>query len=635
MAASISRPRGTAWEWAQTALLAANLAWTTLCLGGYRPETMVVTSALTGGLLAVHLASRAFAENAACTRTHPAGWLLLPFLVYGAINVTWVTPVPWLGWRDWFGWAEMIVVFWVVLNGVRAPAARRALFATLVALSVIAVLLGCYQRFVHPDWLMFHRVQAEQFLGRASGSFGIPNSLAAFLLLLLPALGALTFRRGAGAVARVFGGWLTLVLGFGLVLTVSRGAWLGLALALFVWPLAAGRGSWWRRLGMAAAVLGGLMTVGGVLYATIPKVQERFGALVRDMGETTRPVMWRAAWKLFEEHPALGTGAGSYNVLFEKYRPEKFPGEPQWAHNDYLNTLSDYGGVGFVLFFGGWAAIAVRCLRRQRRLESRPSASDWLDSPAVIAGLAIGALAFALQLFVDFHFKIPALAMAWAVVTALIVQHVWPTSVTAGRLPMARAIGLGMAAAVLAGTALAVVPRFRGEALRYRARQAIDEVPLSPDAASYRAILTPARSDLALAVEFDPANAQAWADASYAASLWAHVEPSRNADLGREAEQAANRALAVTTVVGEFWIRRGMGRDMQGRWLEGGADFNRAVTLCPQNALTWYYYAYHLSLNSPSRPLAEAAVLFCLRLDAGNAPGLALRQRLAISPKAP
>ena len=279
-----------------------NLGWTTLCLGGYRPETMVITSALTGGLLAVHLASRVFEEDAARTRIHPAGWLLLPFVVYGAINAAWVTPVPWLGWRDWFGWAEMVAVFWVVLNGVRTSAAKRALFATLVALGVTAVLLGCYQRFVHPDWLMLNRVQAEQFIGRASGSFGIPNSLAAFLLLLLPALGALALRRGAGAVARVFAGWLTLVFGFGLVLTISRGAWIGLALALVAWPLVAGRGGWWRRMGLAVVVLGAVLTVGGLLYAAIPKVQERFVALVRDAGETTRPVMWRAAWKLFQEH---------------------------------------------------------------------------------------------------------------------------------------------------------------------------------------------------------------------------------------------------------------------------------------------------------------------------------------------
>src|SRR5258707_1369527 len=75
MSTSASTSRASGWEWAQVALLAANLAWTTLCLGGYRPETMGVTSWLTGlflililpslGLLGFRRESGAFARNAA------------------------------------------------------------------------------------------------------------------------------------------------------------------------------------------------------------------------------------------------------------------------------------------------------------------------------------------------------------------------------------------------------------------------------------------------------------------------------------------------------------------------------------------------------------------------------------------
>lgn len=54
-------------------MLAANLAWTTLCLGGYRPETMIVTSALTGALLVTHLLARIFSPM---PRSHPAGLLV-------------------------------------------------------------------------------------------------------------------------------------------------------------------------------------------------------------------------------------------------------------------------------------------------------------------------------------------------------------------------------------------------------------------------------------------------------------------------------------------------------------------------------------------------------------------------------
>lgn len=643
MPAPMPRIQVSVWEWIQTALVAVDLAWTTLCLGGYLPGTMVITCGLTGAALSVHLLSRAFAGNATTVGVHPAGWLLLPFLAYAAGNVLWVTPVHWLGWRDWFWWAEMVAIYWVVLNGVRSPGPRRALFATLVALGAVAVLMGCYQRFERPDWMMLGRIQSGPFIGRSSGSFGIPNSFAAFLILLLPAIGALAFRRGAGAMWRIFCGGLALVFTFGLVLTISRGAWLGLALALAVWPLIACRGNWGRRVGIASAVVAGLLSAGGVLYANSPKVHERLVYLARDMGEKTRPIMWRAAWRLFREHPAVGTGGGSYNVLFEKHRPEQFSDEPKWAHNEYLNTLSDYGVVGFGLFFGACGAIGWRCRRRFNRDRAEPVGEmgveerDWIDAPLLTQALGIGMLAFGLQLFVDFHFKIPALGMAFAVVAALVIGRLWQmkrkTVDQAGPLKRGALVVAALGAVTIAGL---FVTAFCAEELRFDARESIDLLAAKPaEKERFRAKVSDAAADLAHAVALDPSNGQAWSDLSYATALRSRSEQGRNTELGREAEIAAERALATSRVFAEFWVRRGVARDMQGRWLDGGNDFTQAIAVAPANSIMWYYYADHLSRKPTSRGLMEAALAFCLRLDPGNPEGLALRQRLAISPKGP
>jgi hypothetical protein len=81
------------------ALLGGNLIRTTLCLGGYRPETMLVTSLLTAAALAVHGLGVAWTGGRG---THWARWAMLPFLGYAAHNVLVITPVRWLGWHDWF-----------------------------------------------------------------------------------------------------------------------------------------------------------------------------------------------------------------------------------------------------------------------------------------------------------------------------------------------------------------------------------------------------------------------------------------------------------------------------------------------------------------------------------------------------
>jgi O-antigen ligase len=625
----VAPPRASAWEWTLTAVLALNLGWTTICLGGYRPETMVVTSTLTAFALAV-AALAAWRKKSA--GVHVAGWFILPFVLYAAANVMWVSPVRWLGWIDWFGWMQMLAVFWVVLSGIRSSAPRRVLFLTLVGLALVNVVLGCYQRFLHHEWLMLNRVQSEQFIHRASGSFGIPNSLAALLLLVLPAAGALTLRRHATAAERVAWGWVTSVLAFGLVLTISRGAWIGLALALTAWPLVVARGSWARRAALGGAALVAFLLGVAAIGAASPRVRERFVQLVHDAGERSRPIMWHAAWQLLRERPVLGTGAASYNVRFEKYRPEGFNNEPQWAHNDYLNTLSDYGALGFALFFGGAGLVVWRAVR-SRPTVARGPPLDWLDAPAPRAALVVGLGAFALQLFVDFHFKIPALAMAFAVVSALVVSGRWPAFATA---PLAR-VGFGLAALVAVGFVAAfVVPLFRAEALRYRARQSVDQLALAqPAADAFRSRLAEARSDAERAVVIQPADGQAWAELSYTTALSGRVDLTHQAELGRGAEDAATKALALSEICPEFWIRRGVARDMQGKWLDAGNDFAKAVALAPQSAVAWYYNADHLARNPNEIPLALASLQLCLRLDPSNPDGLALRQRLAIGRSTP
>ena len=622
MASSNTSSRAAVWEWVHVGLLGASLGWTTLCLGGYRPETMVVTVWLNAALLVSVLLAGARQDAPA---PHPAGWLLLPFFAYAAANAAWLSPVGWLGWHDWLLWAQAGAVFWAVLNGVRSGPARNALLGQIVALGVVAVALAAYQRFADQEWLMMGRRQAPQFFGRSSGPFGIPNSLAALLLLLLPPALAVAFARAASPVRRMAGAGLAAVFAFGLLLTISRGAWLGLALALAAWPLLAGRRSLGNRLAISAGILAALIVASVALYQTVPGVRLRIDQLVADGGERTRPIMWRIAWSIFREHPATGSGAGSYNVLLEKFRPENFQDDAQWAHNDYLNTLSDYGTVGFVLLFGAIAAIALRCFC------TRGEEMDQADGLVPASALGTALLAFALQLFVDFHFKIPALGMACALVAALLVQRRWPVTSALGT--GLRVFSLLGVAFVVGFTVLKAAPHFRAEALRYGMRRDIDTFANGPaGAGEEQALLTKALPLLRRAVEIDPTNAQAWADLAYVLTLTSHFDRGRNAALGTEAEQAARRAIALSPVVPEFWLRLGVAQDLQNRWSDAGAAFNEALRLAPNSGTGWFYQAYHFSLRENFHKLAESAVATSLRLDPSRRDAEALRQRLAAIP---
>jgi len=600
-----------AFEGARVAVLAGNIAWTTLCLGGFLPGSRVWMAALTGALVAVHLV-----DPSRGARAHAAGWLFVPFLAYAAANAAWVTPVRWLGWTDWLNWAQAAAVFWVVLNGVSLPGCRRFLCGFLAALGAAAALLGCYQHFVRPDWLMLGRTQAAQFIGRSSGPFGIPNSLGALMALLIPPVGALALGRGRPAALRALCAAALLALAAGFVLAVSRGAWIALPAAFALKPLLTPGRSLGRRIAAGAAAVVVAAAIAAAAYSALPLMRARVDQLVRDAGERSRPAMWRGAWKIFEAHPVLGGGAGSYDALFEAYRPEGNRDQPIYAHCDYLNTLSDYGAVGFALLFGAAAMVGWRCAGARG-----------------LAGAAVtGLLAFAIHLCVDFHLKIPALAMIVATIGALVTAEAWPGADGPERTPgpLARAVALLVAAAAVGSTNFWVIPKYEADEARRQAREEIDRMARAgADVSGERGVVAGARALLDRAVALDPANAQAWSDKAYADSLWALVDPAQTKVLGIEAARDAGRALDLSRVVSEFWIRRGVGLDMQGRWRDAGADFSQALQIAPARADCWYYQAYHLSLSPGEIGPALAAADHCLRLDPGFLLAQSLRQRLA------
>ena len=620
-------PRESSGGWAIVILVLANLWWTTLCLGGYRPETMVVTSALNLATLALWFAIEA------CRRTppalHGAALATLPFLAYGAAQALWITPVPWLGWRDWLGWLQMAAVFWVVLHGVRTGRARTVLFAGLVALGVAAVGLAAYQQLRDPAWLPMGRRQSPQFFGRSGGPFGIPNSLAAFLNLLLPAVVALAFRRGAGVLQRVICGYLALLFALGVFFTLSRGAWLSLAVALTAWPLLALHGDVrrWRWSLIVALLLAG---TAAATYLGDSGARARIDQLLCNRGEISRAVMWRAGWKLVQDQPLLGTGAGSYGVLFERHRPERFGDDPRWAHNDYLNTLSDYGAVGFLLSFGMAAVFVVAAGRRPFQVGA---GADELSS-SLRAGLTVGLLAFALQLLVDFNLKIPALAQAAAIAAALALAP----SAAVERSRIERDVRVPWIAAAVAAVLLAVaipwrvLPVYRAEALRYGAREQLEHLVRHPPQEGEAApAIAQAREQLARAVRIDPNNGQAWSDLAESCLDEGRFEPGKAATLGREAEAASTQAIARSSVVPEFWERRARALDLQGRWRDAWADFIQVLSLAPNRSDLWYSYAWHLSRWDADS--ARSALASSLKLDPWNSAALALQKRLENSPR--
>lgn len=613
-------------EWGFTLGLAATLVWTTLCLGGYLAETMVVSSRAVW-VLAVLGAALLIGRP---RPLQPAAWLPVPFLLFALASVEWIAPAQWLAWREWLLWFQTWIVFFLVLHLGRSRAQTAVLAGTVVLLGLAGVALAAYQRFVDPAWMMLGRTQAAQFVGRSAGMFGIPNSLAGLLEVLLPACLVWLGARSARPTAKVALAWLAALFLFGLVLTGSRGGWIATILTLALWPVLAGSG-WRRRLLGGAGVVAGLAAGLVLLYLASDQARVRIEPFLEGKFEQSRPVLWRVGLELWREAPWLGTGAASYNILFERHRPEHFRHEPDWTHNDYLNTLSDYGAVGFMLWSGAAAALMLLGWRvwRSARAGPRQKGGAWADHWRWRLGLWLGLLAYGIHLAVDFHTKIPALAWLAAMAMGLLLRPTEAEMATApvgdrGRLA-SRWAALALVLIVLAAAGKAD-PLYRAEALRYDPRRQLDRVARGRETLENALPRALARFEQAVAI--DSGNGQAWGDLAYARALSWHLGGQDLRSLGRTAGEAAKVALELCDQVSEFHVNQGIALDMEGRKAEATAAFQQALRLAPNRPEWHYHYAYHLSTFRGRSAEVLAALETCLTLDPNNAQAKALRARL-------
>lgn len=146
---------------------------------------------------------------------------------------------------------------------------------------------------------------------------------------------------------------------------------------------------------------------------------------------TGRTQVWRAAWHVFEQHPALGVGRGQFARIWVIVRTDlnSYVLQPHSIELEALSELGVPGLVGFVAFVVAAGVALARGLRRDR---------------AVVATAAAAFAVLLLQASVDWTLSFPALVAAVLFVVG--VASGAGTSRPAGR-----------ATAVAAGAALLVV----------------------------------------------------------------------------------------------------------------------------------------------------------------------------------
>ena len=155
--------------------------------------------------------------------------------------------------------------------------------------------------------------------------------------------------------------------------------------------------------------------LGGALLLSGPEVFTRFlGTPIAEDPTTGRAHFWNVTLDVIKAHPLVGSGLGSFGVIYTRYDTRNGLYRLEQAHNDYLQTLSDAGIIGAIL---GLAFIVILFRRGFQRRETHDKFRR-----GVTTGALAGCFAVLVHSFFDFTLHTTANALLFVILCAIVTQ---------------------------------------------------------------------------------------------------------------------------------------------------------------------------------------------------------------------
>lgn len=268
----------------------------------------------------------------------------IPMILYGIIifigTITSINPVG--SFRDLTIHLASLGLVFVMVNTINKLEEFNVIVTLVVFSATIVALIGLYQYVVgvpiDASWIDVEN--NPDIKARVYSVFGNPNVLAEYLIMIIPLSISLLWYSKKIHKKVIFLG-TSGVLIMALVLTLSRGGWIGFAFSALIFILLVE-----KRLLLSIIPI----SLGGVLF--LPQsILHRIISIgnLADSSNAYRLKMWEIALDIIKDNPLAGVGLGHlpFKQTFEMYIRTM----PTYhAHNTYLEIAAELGIPGLIAF---------------------------------------------------------------------------------------------------------------------------------------------------------------------------------------------------------------------------------------------------------------------------------------------
>jgi O-antigen ligase/Tfp pilus assembly protein PilF len=563
---------------------------------------LVVIEGLTALALALW-AGRFYAQRGFRLLWPPICWAVLAFVAYAIVRCH-LAEIEYAGRQELRKVVLYAALFFVVVNNLNRRESATTVAVALIGLGMGESLLGFYQFVTHSHTIWGVVRPVSRYGIRGGGTYINPDHLAGLVEMILPLALAYTVMGRLSATMKVLLGYSALVMMAGVVASESRGGLAAMAVTLAVFCVVLlFQPDYWRRGALALAAMG---LAGVVLMQQFGSVKGRFDQLVTGEGDS-RSVYWQAAEQIFHQHILWGAGPGHYKFLYPKYiLYEGLYGQhyPRYAHNDYLNTLCEWGlaGFGIIIAAVGLVYAGVWRIWPYVRRTSNELGRKESSKAAFVLGASLGLLAILIHSEVDFNMQIPANAIIAITFMALLSAH-WRFGTERYWVNPGR-VGKVLLAAVTLGVAgyLAVEGTQLGREYYWLQRGLTERSSRERQLAA-----------LKKAYQIEPGNYLTQHELGECYRLEAFEGEPGNEALARQAMKWLEGAMDLNPYAARALIGYGLCLDWLDRPKEAAAYFIRANELNPYNSVVSFFCGWHC-VNVGNYPLAKHWFEACLGL---------------------
>ena len=299
----------------------------------------------------------------------------LPILLFlGIAVITTLTSIyPYVSKTELYKIINYVLLYYLVVNNIKDKGQIKRIVILVVIVGTSLAIYGLYNYFNGIEKI--YTLDKKYYLGMVTSTYVNHNHIGGYFELAIPlAIGLMLakehlLRRGkiSKISSIVLGSVLPLaaavIMIIALVFTYSRGAWIGflgsmIALGIIItfWLKTFRDWSRFKKWGALAVVA--LIIISAVML--IPnQIKEREATLFefegtnfKDMSLQGRLIVNRNTLEMIKDYPVLGSGPGTFTILYPKYRDPRLRTFMNATHNDYLQYAEEMGlfGIGsFIL----------------------------------------------------------------------------------------------------------------------------------------------------------------------------------------------------------------------------------------------------------------------------------------------